>query len=315
MGEQQRRAPARLIRVALTLVLLTIAVAALVYNNSGGPTSPSARSDAIAASLRCPTCSGLSVKDSQAPMASSMRDIIDEQIAAGRSDEQIRGHFVDLYSDWVLLQPPVSGGGWLIWAVPILVAVVGVVFVLAIAGRLRVPRFAGWGVVLIGVGMVIVLSLQVNTGDRAAGGLITGTTPVPADPDGRSQGSTGPSSGAPSDPAPGAPSDEAAQRRVEQLREKVQADPDNTGLRLSLAAKAFTVGQGDVVRTNAQAVLEKEPRNVDALLLRSLSVSRQDDSQGIQAVRDYLQLAPQEHPGREVVESMAEQLGVNAADE
>src|SRR5699024_2163625 len=129
-----------------------------------GPTSPSARSDAIAESLRCPTCNGLSVADSTSPMAGSMREIIDDQIAAGRSDEEIRSHFVDLYSDWVLLQPPASGGGWLIWAVPALVAVVGVLLVLVVAGRLRPPRFAGWGIVVAGVVMVIVLSLQVNTG-------------------------------------------------------------------------------------------------------------------------------------------------------
>lgn len=307
MGDRDRRSDARrLIRVALTLVLLAIAAAGLAYNSSSGPTSPSARSDAIAQSLRCPTCNGLSVGDSTSPMAGSMREIIDDQIAAGRSDEQIRTHFVDLYSDWVLLQPPASGGGWLIWAVPALVAVVGLVLVLVLAGRLRLPRFAGWGALVVGLGMVIVLTLQVNTGDRATDGLITGSAPVAADAD-RGGGS--------SDPTPAAPDDEAARRRVDELQRKVRADPDNTGLRLALAAEAFTVGRTDLVRTNSQAVLEDEPRNVDALLLRSLTVTDEDDSEGLRAVRDYLDVAPQEHPGRQAVEVMAEQLGVAGADE
>lgn len=307
MGDRDRRSDARrLIRVALTLVLLAIAAAGLAYNSSSGPTSPSARSDAIAQSLRCPTCNGLSVGDSTSPMAGSMREIIDDQIAAGRSDEQIRDHFVDLYSDWVLLQPPASGGGWLIWAVPALVAVVGLVLVLVLAGRLRLPRFAGWGAVVVGLGMVIVLTLQVNTGDRATDGLITGSAPVAADAD-RGGGSSG--------PTPAAPDDEAARRRVDELQRKVRADPDNTGLRLALAAEAFTVGRTDLVRTNSQAVLEDEPRNVDALLLRSLTVTDEDDSEGLRAVRDYLDVAPQEHPGRQAVEVMAEQLGVAGADE
>lgn len=306
MGDRQRRPDAwRLIRRALVLVLLAVAVTGLAYNNSSGPSSPSARSEAIAESLRCPTCNGLSVADSTSPMAGSMREIIDDQIAAGRTDEQIQAHFVDLYSDWVLLQPPASGGGWLIWAVPALVAVVGIVLVLVLAGQLRLPRFAGWVVVVVGLGMVIVLSLQVNTGDRATDGLITGSSPTPADPDG-GNGSSSPSASA--------PDDEAAQRRVKKLQTRVRADPDNIRLRLSLAAEALTTGQSKVVQTNSQSVLEDEPRNVDALLLRSLSVTDEDDSEGLRAVQDYLDVAPEEHPGRQAVESLAEQLGVDAAD-
>jgi len=294
------------IQFAVTLVLLVIAAAGLVHDSGDGPTLPSARSDAIAASLRCPTCNGLSVKDSTSPMAGSMREIIDEQVAAGRSDEQIRAHFVDRYSDWVLLQPPASGGGWLIWVVPVLVAIVGLVLVLVLAGRLRLPRFAGWGAVLVGIGMVLVLALQVNTGDRASGGLVTGATPVP----GASGGDRDTS-----DPPEEAPGARATQQRIERLQEKVEADPDDAGLRLSLAAEALTVGRSAVVRTNSQAVLEEQPRNVDALLLRSLSVAGEDDADGRRAVQRYLETAPPEHPDREAVEGMAEQLGVGASDD
>src|SRR5699024_9692914 len=181
-------------------------------------------------------------------------------------------------------------------------AVVGLVLVLVLAGRLRLPRFAGWGALLVGVGMVIVLTLQVNTGERAADGLVTGATPVP-----------GGAGGEAPDPPEEAPGATAAQQRVEQLQKKVEADPDNTDLRLSLAAEALTVGRSEVVRTNSQAVLEEPPRNVDALLLRSLSVAGEDDTDGRRAVQRYLDTAPQEHPGREAVEGMAEQLGMGAS--
>jgi len=291
-------------RTALALALLVIAAVGLVRTANSGPSTATERSDAVAASLRCPTCEGLSVEDSTSPMAGSMREIIDDKIADGESDEQIRQYFVDRYSDWVLLNPPASGGGWLIWVVPLLVGVAGIVIVLVLAGRIRLPRRAGWAVVLVGVGMVVILSLQTNSGDRHQDGLITGSDPAAADE--QPSGGEVPEGSASDDGGP-----EAAERRLEKLRSKVSDDPDDAETRLALAAEALSLGRADLVREQAAAVLEDEPRNVDALLLRSLSVTGRDDDEGVEAVRDYLALAPEGHPGRTTVEPLAEQLGVS----
>ena len=56
-----------------------------------------------------------------------MRDLIDEQIAAGRTDAEIETFFTDRYGEWVLLSPSSGGVGWLVWVLPVgLVAVGGV---------------------------------------------------------------------------------------------------------------------------------------------------------------------------------------------
>jgi cytochrome c-type biogenesis protein CcmH len=42
-----------------------------------------------------------------------------EEIAAGRSDEQIRDDLVRRYGDFVLFTPPLRGGTWLLWFGPL----------------------------------------------------------------------------------------------------------------------------------------------------------------------------------------------------
>jgi len=86
---------------------------------------PEARAYALAISLKCPICAGESIAASQTDLADDLRRLIATEIAAGRSDEEIRAMFVDSYGEQVLLDPPASGWGIALWAVPLLLAVVG----------------------------------------------------------------------------------------------------------------------------------------------------------------------------------------------
>jgi cytochrome c-type biogenesis protein CcmH len=73
------------------------------------------------------------VAGSQAPLAEQFRDEIRAQMAAGASDDEILDYFVERYGQQVLLTPPSSGAGWLVWLLPLLVAggaVVGFLWVL-----------------------------------------------------------------------------------------------------------------------------------------------------------------------------------------
>ena len=77
----------------------------------------------VAAELRCPDCQALSVAESQTASASAIRRQIGEQLAAGRTPEQIRAYFVARYGEWILLAPP-SPFAWWIPPVALLVGIV-----------------------------------------------------------------------------------------------------------------------------------------------------------------------------------------------
>jgi cytochrome c-type biogenesis protein CcmH len=76
----------------------------------------------LAAELRCPDCQGLSVAESHTAAADAIRAEIVEQLAGGRTADQVRQHFVDRYGQWILLQPADP----LVWLLPVAVVVIGV---------------------------------------------------------------------------------------------------------------------------------------------------------------------------------------------
>jgi cytochrome c-type biogenesis protein CcmH len=68
--------------------------------------------------LRCPTCVSESVSESNAAVAQEMRRIIQEQLDAGRSRDEILASFQASYGDWILLEPPARGVFLIVWLLP-----------------------------------------------------------------------------------------------------------------------------------------------------------------------------------------------------
>lgn len=115
-----------------------VALGALVI---GGPTTPTEgvsddRLFEIASQLKCQTCVGESVAGSQSASAVQFREEIAEQMARGRTNDEILSFFVERYDQEVLLTPPGSGVGSVVWILP----VVGV----AAAALLLASTFRRW---------------------------------------------------------------------------------------------------------------------------------------------------------------------------
>ena len=92
----------------------------------------------IAKDLRCAVCQNQPVAESNAELARDMRQIIREQIKAGKSREEIIKYFVDRYGDYVLMNPPKRGPGEVVWLAPVaLLLVVGISGFIFLRRRLR----------------------------------------------------------------------------------------------------------------------------------------------------------------------------------
>lgn len=112
----------------VALVMFSLVLAA----RPGVPASPDDRAAAIAATLRCPVCQGLSVEDSDSQTARDLRADITRRVQAGQSDAEIRRAYVARYGEWILLRPRSEGFGAVVWAVPA-VAAAGASAVLVVA--------------------------------------------------------------------------------------------------------------------------------------------------------------------------------------
>ncbi|HZY32340.1 MAG TPA: cytochrome c-type biogenesis protein [Rhodanobacter sp.] len=88
--------------------------------------------------LRCPMCQNESLADSNAPIARDLRNQIFQMMQQGKSDEEIKQYLVARYSKFVLYDPPLTPGTWLLWFGPLLILLGGAgVVLVAIRKRSR----------------------------------------------------------------------------------------------------------------------------------------------------------------------------------
>lgn len=85
----------------------------------------------LTAQLRCLVCQNENLADSDATLARDLRHQVFAQLQAGRSDAQIKQYMVDRYSAFVLYDPPLAPGTWLLWFGPALLLLGGAAMVLA----------------------------------------------------------------------------------------------------------------------------------------------------------------------------------------
>jgi cytochrome c-type biogenesis protein CcmH len=111
-------------RIVIVVAVLGV-VAALAWSARPAPETDAQRVDRITSELRCVVCQGLSLKDSPAESARQMYAIVQQRVAEGRTDDQIRDEFRANYGDWVVLAPPVASWSGLLWVAPFLALAVG----------------------------------------------------------------------------------------------------------------------------------------------------------------------------------------------
>lgn len=120
------------------LILLALFIAAPVLATSVTEDPLERQMLDIAKDLRCAVCQNQPISESNADLARDMRQIVREQIQAGKSREEILNYFVERYGDYVLLNPPKRGPGVVVWLVPIvLLLVVGISGFVFLRNRLK----------------------------------------------------------------------------------------------------------------------------------------------------------------------------------
>ncbi|MFQ5922697.1 MAG: cytochrome c-type biogenesis protein CcmH [Anaerolineales bacterium] len=92
--------------------------------------------NAVAKGLYCPVCENVPLDVCPTQACKQWRDTIRDKLALGWTQEQIEQYFVDQYGDRVLATPPATGLNWLVYLLPPVAFVAGVVI---LAGAVR-----GW---------------------------------------------------------------------------------------------------------------------------------------------------------------------------
>jgi cytochrome c-type biogenesis protein CcmH len=107
--------------LALVIVLL-----AVMTEVASAQTPTPNQINAIAKELWCPLCNGVRLDNCELQACVQMKEVIAQKLAAGESKEQIKAYFVQQYGDVVLGAPAGEGFNLLVWALPALVALVAI---------------------------------------------------------------------------------------------------------------------------------------------------------------------------------------------
>ncbi len=90
---------------------------------------------ALAAELRCVMCQNQSLADSNAMIAKDLRIELLSLIREGKTDTEIKQFMVSRYTDFVLYEPPMRPGTWLLWFGPLLILGIGAVSIFIIVKK------------------------------------------------------------------------------------------------------------------------------------------------------------------------------------
>ena len=82
----------------------------------------------ILKNLRCLVCQGQTVQDSNSEFALIIKSVVKDKIKEGNSEKEIYKFLSEKYGDWILLNPPLKKNSYLLWFLPYLLFILGVIF-------------------------------------------------------------------------------------------------------------------------------------------------------------------------------------------
>ena len=118
----------------LSVVLVVFAMA-LTWISQAAAQEPAAVSDdevnEIARELYCPVCENIPLDVCGTQACAQWRELIRTKLSDGWTEGQIKDYFAEQYGDRVLAAPPARGLNWLVYLVPPIAFLLGVVILVA----------------------------------------------------------------------------------------------------------------------------------------------------------------------------------------
>ncbi len=121
----------RAVLAAASILVLIVTTTISLAQTTSDP-ALDARVKALSSELRCLVCQNQTVADSDSGVARDMREQVRTQLAAGKSEAEVKTYMTDRFGDFVLYNPPFKATTVVLWAGPFAV--------LLLAGFLLIRR-------------------------------------------------------------------------------------------------------------------------------------------------------------------------------
>ena len=86
---------------------------------------PVERQQTLSERIACPICDGQSLAESGSEVATDLKNLLAEQIDSGMTDGEIYDFYSARYGEQVLLDPPLTRWGLVLWVLPVGALLVG----------------------------------------------------------------------------------------------------------------------------------------------------------------------------------------------
>ncbi len=123
-------------RTILVIISVILILAGLMLSNSRPavaqnpqPTPSDDDVNRVASQMYCPVCENIPLDVCPTQACHDWRELIRQKLAAGWSDQQIKDYFAKNYGDRVLSEPPASGLNWMVYILPWVAFLAGVLIV------------------------------------------------------------------------------------------------------------------------------------------------------------------------------------------
>ncbi len=110
--------PSLFLALLLALVVLATASAQTPQPQAANPTPSDDQVNAVASELYCPVCENIPLDVCPTQACAQWRDLIRQQLAEGKTKDEIKQYFALHYGDRVLSEPPRQGLNWLVYILP-----------------------------------------------------------------------------------------------------------------------------------------------------------------------------------------------------
>ena len=80
--------------------------------------------------LRCLVCQGQSISDSNSEFAITLKMVVRDLLDQGKSEKEIYNFLSEKYGDWILYNPKLNSGNFLLWILPYFALFIGGLIIL-----------------------------------------------------------------------------------------------------------------------------------------------------------------------------------------
>ena len=117
----------RLLKIKILIILI---LTCLSYKNTAISSSFSEEQTInITKNLRCLICQGQTIHESNSDFAESMKKYIKSELENGKTNDEVFSSLIEKYGQWIVYDPGISRNTLLLWALPLLLFLIGGVII------------------------------------------------------------------------------------------------------------------------------------------------------------------------------------------